>query len=157
MAAIVSGGSLGLVQSSVALLGAQGQLGGALQGRAGERVYVNAASGNLVLQDQDEMLVGRGPDGAVLRTYNSQGQLDDDNGDNWRIGFYRRVGGLSGTLNASGSTIKRTDADGADAVYTYNATLGLYVGTEGEGAYDTLAYSSGTWTWKDGASGVAEA
>jgi YD repeat-containing protein len=158
MAAVVSGGSLGIQQTSLALLGGAGQIGTASQGRAGERVYVNAATGNLVLQDQDEILVGRGPDAAVLRTYNSRGLMDDDNGDNWRIGLYRRVYALTGTVNTAGSTITRTDADGADAVYTYNATLGKYVTTEGAGAFDTLSYTvaTQTWTWTDGDTGVTE-
>jgi YD repeat-containing protein len=111
-----------------------------------------------VVQNQDEVLIGRGPDVAVLRTYNSRGLLDDDNGDNWRLGLYRRVYGLTGTANTAGSTVTRTDADGADAVYTYNATLGKYVTTEGAGAFDTLSYNTATqtWTWTDGDSGVAE-
>src|SRR5262245_64963270 len=144
MAAIVTGSSLGILQGSAALLGAQGQLGTSTQGRAGERVYLNAATGNLVIQGQDEILVGRGPDAAFLRTYNSQGLLNDDNGDNWRLNFHRRVEGLTGTVNTAGSTIKRIDADGAEAVYTYDATLGKYISTEGSGAHDTLSYNSGT-------------
>ena len=96
------------------------------------------------------------PDAAVFRTYNSQGLLDDDNGDNWRIGFYRRVHSLTGTANTAGSTVRRTDADGASALYTYDAALGKYVTGEGEGAYDTLAYNAATqvWTWTDGATGL---
>jgi YD repeat-containing protein len=158
MAAIVSSGSLGLLHSSLAVLGSQGQLGASTHGRAGERVYVNAATGNLVLQGQDEILIGRGPDAALFRTYNSQGLLDDDNGDNWRIGFYRRVHSLTGTANAAGSTVRRTDADGASALYTYDAALGKYITGEGEGAYDTLAYNAATqvWTWTDGTTGVTE-
>ncbi len=156
MAAIVAGGSFGILQSSAALLGAQGQIGSAAQGRAGERVYLNAATGNLVIQGRDEIVIGRGPDGAFLRTYNSQGLLNDDNGDNWRLNFHRRVAALTGTLNTAGSTIKRTDADGAEALYTYDVARGKYVTTEGDGAYDTLSYNAGTWTWTDGASGVAE-
>src|SRR5262245_41827056 len=138
MAAIVSGGSLGVLQSSLATLGAQGQLGTVLQGNAGQRVYLNAATGNLVIQGQDEVLIGRGPDAVAVRTYNSQCLLNDDNGDNWRISFYRRVQNLTGTLNVSG-TITRVDADGAEAVYTYDATRGKYVSTAGDGAYDTLS------------------
>jgi YD repeat-containing protein len=158
MTAIVSGESLGLLQSSAALLGGQGQLGVANQGRAGEGVYVNAATGNLVIQGQDEVLVGRGPDAALLRTYNSQGLLNDDNGDNWRLGLYRQVHSLTGTVNTAGSTVMRTAADGSEATYSYDATLGKYVTTAGAGAYDTLAYDSGslTWTWTDGGTRVTE-
>jgi hypothetical protein len=45
MAAIVAGGSLGILQGSAALLGSAGQLGSAAHGRAGERVYLNASRG----------------------------------------------------------------------------------------------------------------
>src|SRR6266511_3102537 len=107
MAAIVSGASLGLSNSSATVLGAQGRIGPAPQGGSGERVYVNAASGNLVLQRQDEVLLGTGADVSLLRTYNSQGLLNDDNGDNWRLGVYKRVYNLTGTVNTAGSTVDR--------------------------------------------------
>jgi hypothetical protein len=68
MAAVVSGSSLGLVNTSLHVLGPQGGLGLASQGRAGERVYVNAATGNLVVQGRDELVLGRGPDVSLLRT-----------------------------------------------------------------------------------------
>jgi YD repeat-containing protein len=151
VAAIVSGGGLGILQGSAGVLGSAGQLGAAVQGRAGERVYLNAATGNLVIQGQDEVLIGRGPDGAFLRTYNSQGLLNDDNGDNWRLNFHRRVIGLS-----TDATVTRVDADGAEAVYTYDAALGKYVTSEGSGAFDTLSHSGSTWTWTDGDTGVSE-
>src|SRR5262245_50385941 len=101
MTTVVSGAGLGLLNSSLQVLGPQGGLGQALQGRAAERVYVNAATGNLVVRRTDETLLGRGPDVGLLRTYNSQGLLNDDNGDNWRLGVYRRVYNLTGTANAA--------------------------------------------------------
>jgi hypothetical protein len=56
MVAIVSGGHLGLSLSSLATLGQQGVTGSAGQGRNGERAYVNAATGNVVLQNFDDRL-----------------------------------------------------------------------------------------------------
>src|SRR5689334_1229481 len=157
MAAVVSGNSLGLLNSSLYVLGSQA-LGQASQGRAGERVYVNAATGNLVVQNQDEFVLGRGPDLALLRTYNSQGQFQDDNADNWRLGFYRKVYNLTGTVNTAGSTITRVAEDGSESVYTYDTTLAKYVSHDGSGSYDTLAYdgSSQTWTWTDGNTRLSE-
>src|SRR5688572_11393233 len=88
MVAIVSGNSLGLSLSSFGTLGSSGVFGNALQGRGSQFAYVNAATGNLVLQNRDELLVSRGLDSASVRTYNSQGALLDDNRDNWSMGFY---------------------------------------------------------------------
>src|SRR5215467_5332887 len=158
MAAIITGNNLGLTNSSLAVLGSQGALGSAQDGRSGESVYVDSVTGNLVLQNRDELLVGRGLDPALVRTYNSQGLLNDDNGDNWRLGVYKNVSGLTGTVNTAGSTMHRTDGDGADSVYTFDATRGLYVNTDGGGAFDTLSFNAGTqvWTFTDGASQLRE-
>src|SRR5438046_50425 len=137
MAAIVAGNALGFSTSSLSVLGLQGALGGASHGRAGERVYVNAATGNLVIQKTDELLLGQGPDVGILRTYNSRGQFDGDNGDNWRLGVYRKLYNLTGGGTAaapiSTTTITRVDADGAETVFVWNGTK--FVNKEGGGAF----------------------
>ncbi len=158
MTAIVAGSSLGLSNTSLYTLGSQGMLGQPAQGRAGEGVYVNAATGNLVVQNRDELVIGRGPDLSLLRTYNSQGLLNDDNGDNWRLGVYRKVYNLTGTVNTAGSTVTRVAEDGSESVYTYDATLAKYKSSDGSGAYDTLVFTSAaqTWTWTDGDTQVTE-
>lgn len=125
-------------------------------GRANDNVYVNAATGNLVIQNQDEMLMGLGPEDVVVRTYNSLGTLSDDNGDNWTPSVARRVYGVTGTRSTAGSTVTRTDWDGSQIVYTYDATKAAYVAKDGFGAYDTLTFSGSTWTWKDGDTGLTE-
>ena len=155
MVAVVTGAGLGLSNTSKELAGQAGELGQSAFGRANERVTVNAATGNLVIQNRDEFLVGIGEDVSVARTYNSLGAWDGDNNDNWRVGFYRRVTGLTGTVNAAGSTITRTDADGFSSVYTYSA--GKYVGKDGSGAFDSLSFAGGAWSWTDGDTGVSEA
>lgn len=156
MVAIVAGQGLGLLNTSGSLLGALGQIGVAGQGGSGERVSVNAATGNLVVQQQDEWLVGRGPDTAVLRTYNSLGGADADNGDQWRLGLSRKVTLATGTLNAAGSTAKRIAEDGSETIFTYSATLGAYTSWAGSGSMDTLRYSAGVWTWTDQDSRISE-
>ena len=158
MVAIVSGNSLGLSLTSLATLGQRGVFGSAGTGRDGGLVYVNAANGNLVLQSQDALLAGRGRDAASVRTYNSQGQLTDDNGDNWSNGIFLQQLQLNGTRNTAGSTLVRTDRDGAKAVYTYDVDAGLYVSDAGPGAFDTIAYDSSNdqFAWADGATGEVE-
>ncbi|HSV82081.1 MAG TPA: FG-GAP-like repeat-containing protein [Ramlibacter sp.] len=158
MVAIVSGNNLGLNLGSLALLGQQGAQGAAAHGSSGERVYVNAASGNLVLQTEDERLAGRGPDAVALRTYNSQGLLNDDNGDGWTSGTHLQPLALSGTLNAAGSTLRRTDRDGATSLYSYDTARGLYRSTDGDGAHDSIAFiaADNQLEWRDGSTGLVQ-
>jgi hypothetical protein len=78
MVAVVAGNSLGLFNSSRNILGGGGALGDAANGRSGEQVYVKLGHGNLVIQDRDEYLAGLGIQTPLIRTYNSQGLLDDD-------------------------------------------------------------------------------
>jgi hypothetical protein len=151
MVALVSGGGLGLTTTSPAKLGNAGEVGIAATGSNGEGVYINTTTGNLVIQEQDEMLDAVGLDLNLTRTYNSQGVLFGDNGDNWTLSVDEQLLGLTGTVNTAGSTITKVFGDGSEAVYQYNAT-GMYVNTNNSGAYDTLSYNStaAQWTWTDG-------
>lgn len=150
MVAVVGGAGLGLSNTSRELAGTAAGLGEAALGRGPERVTLNAATGNLVVQSRDEFLVAAGADIELLRTYNSLGGWDGDNGDGWRLGIYRRVSGLAGALNAAGSTVRRIEADGHEAVYAWDGSR--YVGRDGAGAHDTLVFDTTTraWTWTDG-------
>jgi YD repeat-containing protein len=152
MVAVVSGNSLGLTNSSRNILGGDGALGNAVTGRNGEQIYVNSTTGNLVIQDRDEFLTGIGIHAPLFRTYNSQGLLNDDNADNWRLGVHLRLSAVTGTVNTAGSSIIKTFGDGAELVYTYNTTLARYVSTAGDGAHDSLTFNSSNsqWTWTDG-------
>ena len=129
MVSVVAGSGAGLTNTSKEVIGTAGQWGQAEVGRAREFVGVNATSGNLVLQNRDEFLIGTGNDVDLLRTYNSLGAWDGDNADNWRIGYYRRVAGLVGVVNTAGSSIKRMDADGFESTFSINAALTQYVGS----------------------------
>jgi YD repeat-containing protein len=156
MVAIVTGAGLGLERSSGLVLGSKGTLGEAAVGRLGSNVTVNAATGNLVVQNQDEILIGQGPDSVLSRTYNSLGLLNDDNGDNWRESGQRSVVLASGTVNAAGSTVKRIDWDGSDVTFTWDASRSAYVSKEGAGAYDTITFASNVFTWTDGTSQIID-
>ena len=134
MVAIVTGNGLGIERSSANVLG--GAFGLAALGRAGDAIFVNAANGNLIVNNRDEILIGRGPDAFISRTYNSLGGFDGDNGDQFRISAVLRVHTLVGALGASGSKVTRTGADGNETVFNYNASKSAYVSTDGDGAYD---------------------
>lgn len=158
MVGIVAGSALGTSLGSAAVLGARGLSGQARSGRGSDEAYVNAYTGNLVLSAQDDLLSGRGFDAAAVRTYNSQGKLNDDNGDNWSSGAYAQQLRLTGTRNTAGSTLTRIARDGAEAVYAWDATRAAYVSTAGAGAYDTLVYDtpSTNYVWTDGDTGAQE-
>ena len=166
MVAIVSGKSLGLLSSSLDVLGSKnGQIGNAASGRNGDLVYINAANGNLMMQHRDEFLASRGINTALFRTYNSQGVYTDRFGaggggsdDNFRMGIQKQVK-QTGNLNTGGSSITRTEGDGSTSVYFYDSARGLYVGNDGDGAYDTNANNPGgttTFTWIDGVTQARE-
>jgi YD repeat-containing protein len=151
--AIFTGLGAGFERGSGAALGGGGLLGSSALGRGNESVFLNAANGNLILSRQDEFLVGRGPDVAITRTYNSLGNIaHDDNGDLWRQSTDRRVYGLTGTVNTAGSTVKRLSADGSEITYSYNGSF--YATTDGAGAHDKLVYNGGDWT--DGSTHLRE-
>ena len=163
MTAIFTGLGAGLVRSSAATLGGAGVLGSASLGRGGEGISVNAATGNLVVSQQDEFLTGRGLDVAVGRTYNSLAETSDrDNNDKWQMSTVRRVLGLTGTLNTAGSTVQRLSGDGSLVTYTYSTRLvngsnvSAYWATAGDGAHEKLVKSGSNWVWTDGASQVTE-
>ncbi|HEX6362104.1 MAG TPA: RHS repeat domain-containing protein, partial [Albitalea sp.] len=143
MAAIVTGSTLGLNLTSWATLGRHGPpADAAADGRHGELAVVNAATGNLVLQQQDDLLVARGGGTAAVRTYNSQGRFTDDNGDNWSVGVHAQRLRLAGPPGAAGSSIVRTDRDGGEATYAWDASRAQYVATAGDGAHDTIVFDA---------------
>jgi len=157
MVSIFVGSGAGFQRGSGNILGGAGILGSGVQGRSGESVSVNAATGNLLISQQDEFLVGRGPDAAIQRIYNSLAEVGDgDNGDQWQFSTTRRAFGLTGTLNAVGSTIRRQAGDGSVVTYGWDAGQSAYVATDGDGAHDWLVKSGATWVWTDGSSRVTE-
>ncbi|MFC4314275.1 DUF6531 domain-containing protein, partial [Steroidobacter flavus] len=156
MVAVVSGSGLGLFGSSVAALGGVGATGNSGLGRGTDRVFVNSVTGNLVVQSQDERLSGFAQDISLVRTYNSQGLMDDDNGDNWRLGVHQRLHSWGSTTNTAGSTVTKVFGDGREVVYSYDTGRQAYVSTDGDGAHDTITYSGGQWTWTDGSSRNSE-
>ena len=120
MVAIVAGNGLGLLNTSLNILGEAGVLGQRVLGQGSSRAFVNAVSGNLVLQMQDEQLAGGGLDLYALRTYNALGTLNDGDGDGWRWGYEQTVrfqGPGTPSQPQAGATVIRTAGDGhVDAV-----------------------------------------
>lgn len=156
MTAIISSNGLGLFSTSL------NQLGGALGGHPGlgqsrAAQYVNIATGNLIMQGDDEQLLARGLMVSQSRTYNSRGALTSVSAagkDLWTFGFETTVVLSLGALNIAGSKVTRTLGDGTVLLFDYDAQAGVYRSTAGDGAHDRIAYdvSNGTWVWTEGSS-----
>ena len=126
MVAVITGSGLGQEKGSGSVLGSRGALGDATFGRYGEKVTVNAATGNLMINRADEMLIGRGPDDAIVRSYNSLGMMTDDNGDNWILNAQRHLEG-TGTVNVGGSVRTLVDWDGSRIDFVYDTSQAKYI------------------------------
>ncbi len=152
MVGLVSGTGLGLELSTLVDLKARTD---DLAGVNGERVRVNVATGNLVVQGLDESLAGIGQSAMVLRTYNSQGQFEGDHNDPWRLNAEQHAR-LIGLANQAGSSIERTAGDGSVEVYRFDVGRGVYLGTDGAGAYDRFEIAGSELVWTDGDWGSVE-
>ncbi|AXQ28041.1 LysM peptidoglycan-binding domain-containing protein [Solimonas sp. K1W22B-7] len=155
MVAIVGGTGLGLFNSSLSQLNGFGSTGKGQIGQGRDQAYVNAATGNLVIQGQDDYLASLGLDLAAMRTYNSLGLMDGGNNDGWTLFGSRR---LVAPLPAAGGTasVVRINDDGHQATFV-NVGTDLWQSTDGSGAHDTLArQANGTWIYTEGSSRATE-
>jgi YD repeat-containing protein len=155
MVAVVSGNGIGLERSSLKVLGSVGQVGDAGFGRAGDSLYVNSYNGNVVLQRTDDVLIGRGLDDVIARTYNSRAELSVQGGDGWQFSFARRLTAIN-----AGVSIRRIAADGSDVLFNWDSVSSSYISKEGGGAYDKITVvgsgSTATYTWTDGDTQVSD-
>ncbi len=165
MVAVIAGQGFGLFNSSISALGNQGVRGNSSLATLGSSstqassLYVNAGSGNLILQNLDEKISGMGADLQYLRTYNSQGQLNGENQGNWRhVGERNLV--ITGTLGEAGSQITRIAADGSQTVYNFDELQNIYTSTDGGGAHDSIRLvtrgAAKVLQWLEGSTHVAE-
>jgi YD repeat-containing protein len=147
MVGIISSSGLGLFDSSADRLGAT-QGSPTSLGQAKGSANVNIASGNLSVQFLDESLSGTGADLLALRTYNSQGTLNDGDLDGWRWNGEKKVV-LTGTANSTSAVVTRTTGDGTATVFKWDgvASSNRYVSTAGSGAHDVIRIDSATGDW----------
>ncbi|MBU6267876.1 MAG: hypothetical protein KGN34_10070, partial [Sphingomonadales bacterium] len=158
MTALFFGLGTGIERNLGYYLGARAQLGDPTLGRAGQKVEVNAANGNLVIQSADEILAGRGPDAAFSRTYNSQGAIAGET-DNWWFNVQRKLEVTAKTPNASGGKLALTDWDGSTVEFSYVAGQGRYqlaATSPYSDDYITFDAVSNQFTWVDGTSGARQ-
>ncbi len=141
MTSIIAGGGLGLFGSSYTQVNGYGATGKAKIGQGNDGAYVNASTGNLVINAQDEFVSAYGLSDALTRTYNSLPNAEGYNLDQWQFSFERSlsVGVAPTTLHGN---ITRTTADGDVETFVYNAALqnglGGWQSKNGSGTYDQI-------------------
>ena len=139
---VFTGSGLGFHGSSLKL-GAYGPKGTAVLGQGGDSVYVNAANGNLVVQQDDGFLAAAGIGIHLLQTYNSKG----DRNTAWRFNVQSSIQ-IKGTANTAGSTLIRTAEDGHQSLFHYDITQKMYL--PNDGGTERITYSQNEWVYKQG-------
>ena len=153
MTSIIFNQGLGLTDSSLNQLSGHFNGGTAGIGQGGVNHYVNAATGNLVLTDHDEILVGKGVDIVAQRTYNSQGEWNDSDRNGWRFGFERKL--VLGADRASQFYLVL--GDGNLVQYQYNSATQQFEPKEGEGTYHPIRLVNNQYVWRNLATGAEDA
>ncbi|MGD9369409.1 MAG: hypothetical protein PVH87_27115, partial [Desulfobacteraceae bacterium] len=138
MAIIFGGHETGLLNSSLTLLNRNDQTANGRSGH-GEQVYVNASNGNLVIAHQDIFLPSLGDDYALVRTYNSRGQICPCGDDGWNYSTSVRLDEhCSWGPHGMEKYLEVRYGDGSKYDYRLDADTGLYVSTDGAGAFETI-------------------
>ncbi|MDP3785519.1 MAG: hypothetical protein Q8Q55_00300, partial [Undibacterium sp.] len=122
----------------------------------GQRIAIDVSSGRLTINNQDEFLHDNGLDMGVLRTYDSQGNFLDDNGDNWTTGFYAKRLELTGAPGMQGSLINRRDEYGIETKYVWEWEAQSYQNASGQNFNDTIKFEDGNLVWINTAHSVTE-
>ena len=153
MVVIIAGAGLGMSEAAAKQLNNSGVASSGDKEQANSLCYVNAATGNLVLQFDGEKLAGAGEYTKHFPTYNSQGNIDDNNC--WRWPAEKRLR-LEGEFQQVGSRIILTAGDGRESMYLWKHIAGEYSYSAGRGANNTIEHNGTAWVWTDGASETIE-
>ncbi|WP_212721695.1 RHS repeat protein, partial [Zooshikella ganghwensis] len=152
MVALVSGSNLGLFNHLVLGNGA-----GSKVGQGNNQVFLNAATGNLILQQHSNELPALGLDTQLTQTYNSQGQHNDARSQSWLLNQHRYLTDLPEKATV-GSKLRRANGDGSFSEYHFDSEKQAYISTDGSGAHDQIRFDEAKklWIWQEGTSGVVE-
>lgn len=140
MTQIFTGSGLGLIGSSLGALGQYGPKGVAGLGQNGLSTYVNAATGNLVLQQRDGFLADFTGGFDLFQTYNSRSD------GSWRFNTATH-------LTFDEQHIYRTDEDGHQRRFIYNAHQHAYLADDGSTA--RLTFENNAWIYREGTGQIA--
>src|SRR4051794_667174 len=150
---LIGGHNLGLLDSSATLLNRNDRTGAGTLGH-GEQPYVNVSDGDLVIQQRDAILPSGGADFELVRTYNSRGYVNGI-AKSWTLSTGVTLSSHQDKPADNSAAVTNYTAlygDGSEAHFSFDVGRGLWVSTDGAGAYETLSVLSAPAT--DGAAYV---
>lgn len=134
MTLLVGGQETGLLNTSIELLDRNDNTG-----TDGELPFVNVANGNLLIQQQDVFMPSQGDDYYLTRTYNARGRASDAHQhEDARWSFSTTVRLTEKNAGAGEKYYEIEFGDGSVFDYQYDTATGLYITTDGSGAYGTI-------------------
>lgn len=137
MTQLFTGTGLGLTGSSLGQLGCYGPKGAAGLGQGGSSVYVNAATGNVVLKQSDGFLADFAGGFDLFQTYNSRGD------GAWTFNTETRL-----IFDEQKSSIYRIDPDGHQSCFIYDQQQNAYLAVDG--SISRLTFDGSSWIYREG-------
>ena len=141
MATIIGGFDTGLADTSLFLLNRNDRTRAGVEGHE-EEFYVNVSNGNLMIRQVDAFLPSQGEDTLVMRTYNSRGSWNANNGQGWAINTI--------VLNLSQITANKitlVNPDSSQFLFFGDTSGTVFRSTDGSGAYETIVQNKTTKQW----------
>ncbi|MCH2171917.1 hypothetical protein MK489_14120, partial [Myxococcota bacterium] len=134
MTVAMGGDGSGLLDTSLTILKRGDPVRTGLPGH-GEHLYVNTSNGNLVVQHEDAFLPSLGEDFRLLRTYNSRGEGSEFSTGKWSFSTNLR---LSVVYLLPHNVLELHRGDESLFQFHFDEARGLWVSTDGDGAYETI-------------------
>ena len=108
----------------------------------GENIYINTSNGNLIIQHEDAFLPSLGEDFRLLRTYNSRGEGTEFSTSKWSFSTSLK---LSVVYLFPHRVLELHRGDESLFQFNFDEARGLWVSTDGDGAYETITEISQSW------------
>lgn len=140
---IITGSGLGVSHSSFTQIGDLWTTSGV--GQSGIKLFANAATGNLIIQDRVLPLMEM--NGAIPLSYVYNSQSKQGQGQ-WRLGFLKSLKNIPSKINSLASTLTLEEVDGHLTTYTFDSVTNRYWGEALKDGVPYLSYDETTKQWQ---------
>lgn len=143
MVTVVGGQEAGVLNSTVSVSSFNGVSNAGVKDQ-GSAIYVNAANSNVIYASEDSFFVRNGDDFSLVRTYNSQGEFEDQSRLGGK-GRWRLSSAISLSEKSDGGEVyyEVVYGDGSVFDFRWNADSGQYESPDGQGAFEVLVEQTG--------------